>query len=263
MKEKIGTYKWLMIAICMIGCDVGWNIYQNQSIKGGMELHSANSEYAAAVPIQEKEPNEQDLSTQETEKPIENVSLSQIQHQEKEWHEVNEVHKEEKVQEVPVYICGAVQKPGVYYVSSKAIVNDVIACSGGLADEADETAINLASPIQPYQKIIVPKIGEEIDKLEDSYENRERTEIIDVVPNIEMVNENLPSTYVKQEVGLVNINTATKEELMSLNGIGAVKAESIIAYRQENGGFHSIDEIMQISGIGEKTFERIKQFITT
>ena len=63
--------------------------------------------------------------------------------------------------------------------------------------------------------------------------------------------------------GLVNINTATKEQLMTLNGIGAVKAEAIIAYRQEKGRFDSIDEIMQISGIGDKTFEKIKQFITT
>lgn len=259
MREKIGAYKWLLVAICMVGCDVGWNIYQSQSLKQGMELKTESSNDILYEQNQEETQNEQYLSNQGDEKNIQSQEI----YEEKQCQEVKEIRKEAIHQEVPIYICGAIQKPGVYYVSLNAIINDVITLSGGLTDEADETAINLASPIQPYQKIIVPEIGEEIDKSGDSYENRERTEIVEAVPNVEIENENKLANYVKQETGLVNINTAAKEELMSLNGIGAVKAEAIIAYRQENGGFRSIDEMMQISGIGEKTFEKIKQFITT
>lgn len=164
------------------------------------------------------------------------------------------------VTQVPIYICGEVLQPGVYEVASTAIINDVVKKAGGLTREADLTAINLASPVQPNEKIIIPKEGQEIDKLEDSYENRERNETL---PSAQPAMESPIDVSNERLSGLVNINTATKEQLMTLNGIGAVKAEAIIAYRQEKGRFDSIDEIMQISGIGDKTFEKIKQFITT
>lgn len=262
MKEKIETYKWLLLAICIVGCDVGWNVYQNQSLKQGMELKVESSNDTAYGENQEVQ-IDQGLNAEGDEKNISHQMQSQEAYEVKQETKVNKEYTENVHQEVPVYICGAIEKPGVYYVASTAIVNEVIKLGGGVTDEADETAINLASPIQPYQKIIVPKVGEEIDKSGDSYENRERTEMVEAVPNGAIEKENQLVTYVKQETGFVNINTATKEELMTLNGIGGVKADSIITYRQENGGFGSIDEIMQISGIGEKTFEKIKQFITT
>lgn len=265
MKQKIAAYKWLLLAICIVGCDVGWNIYQNQSFKQEINLKAESlgdlpCDKAQIVQVGQYLKEEDDKESNEN---ISREMLNEENDEVKQQTKVNKELKEDDNQEVPIYICGAIKQPGVYYVDSTAIVDEVIKLGGGLTKEADETAINLASPIQPYQKIIVPKIGEEIDKSGDSYENRERTEIVEAVPNGAIEKGNERSTYVKQENGLVNINTATKEELMTLNGIGGVKADSIITYRQENGGFGSIDELMQISGIGEKTFEKIKQFITT
>lgn len=263
MKEKLGAYKWLMIAIGIVACDVGWNVYQNQSLQQSIVLKSESQNLIDYEPGEQTLQSQQDLSDAQEEKDIISQAKSEAVFKEEPSIKVNQVSQEEVCQQVPIYICGAVQNPGVYYVTSTAIVNDVIKLSGGLTDEADEMAINLARRIEPYQKIIVPKIGEEIDKLEDSYENRERVEIIEDASKSKIENDNNLATYVKQETGLVNINTATKEQLMTLNGIGAVKAQAVIDYRQEKGGFHSIDEMMQISGIGEKTFEKIKQFITT
>lgn len=143
------------------------------------------------------------------------------------------------------------KKPGVYYVQKDAIVNDIVAISGGFTDEANPLAVNLASPIKPNEKIIIPKQGEEIDKLMDSYDNIERATI--------SLDEEVGTS---EQDDKVHINIASKEEFMTLNGIGEVKAGAIIAYRQEKGGFSSIEEVKNISGIGEKTFEKIKPFIT-
>lgn len=160
--------------------------------------------------------------------------------------------------EVPIYICGEVQNPGVYYVSSAGILNDVVNLAGGFTVQADTLAINLASHLEPNQKIIVPKKGQQIDKMEDSYDNIDNGQIIkNNKTNIE--------TYAttKDSGGKININKATQEELMTLVGIGEVKANAIINYRENTGQFKSSREIKQVSGIGDKTFEKIEQFITT
>ena len=143
---------------------------------------------------------------------------------------------------VPVYVCGAVKVPGVYYVTATAIVDEVIRLSGGFSEEADMTAINLAASIVPNEKIIVPKIGEEIDKTVTSYDNKEESHI--------------------RESTLVNINTANSTELMSLPGIGEVKANAIIDYRKTVRAFGSIDDLKEVSGIGDKTFDKLKALIT-
>ncbi len=143
---------------------------------------------------------------------------------------------------VPVYVCGAVKVPGVYYVTPTAIVDEVIRLSGGFSEEADKTAINLAASIVPNEKIIVPKIGEEIDKTIASYDNTIKNQVVN-------------ST-------LVNINTASSNELMGLPGIGEVKAQAIINYRETVSAFRSIEELKEVSGIGDKTFEKLKALIT-
>lgn len=160
---------------------------------------------------------------------------------------------------VPIYICGEVQNPGVYYVKSTAIVNEVITLSGGFTASANQTAINLASPIIANEKIVIPKIGEEIDKLADSYDNIER-------PEASL--QTRPDHKVNQKQALVNtsginINVASQEQLMTLPGIGEVKAAAIIAYREEVGGFSSKEELKNVSGIGDKTYEKLESLITT
>ncbi|WP_054742374.1 helix-hairpin-helix domain-containing protein [Cellulosilyticum ruminicola] len=140
---------------------------------------------------------------------------------------------------VPIYICGAVKNPDVYYIDSSAIIKDVVKMAGGFTQEANVQCINLAGQVTPNGKIIVPKIGEEIDKNLDSYENS-------------------MSVNVNQTGESVNINTASIEELQQLQGIGEKKATAIKDYRDENGGFKAIEELTEVDGIGDKTFENIK-----
>ena len=263
MKEKMIQYKWPLMMIGIIILNIVWIIYDKQQMKNGILIE--HIPMASASPPVMVEEESVLLMSNESKDKSETIPTNQISINAQSEAETLKVN-EDKDEEVPIYICGEVCRAGVYYVKQDAIINDVIKCAGGLTREADATAINLASPIQANEKIIIPRQGEEIDKLEDSYENRERIETLpDSQSNLQSIkaptSEN--STSDNQSTKLININTATKDELMSLSGIGEVKAESIITYRQEQGGFKNIEELMQVSGIGEKTFEKLKLFITT
>lgn len=155
--------------------------------------------------------------------------------------------------EVPVYVCGEVLNPGVYYVNSDAIVDDIIKLAGGFKEEADTKQLNLASVVMPNSKIYVPKIGEEIDKIDDSYENR-----VDATSDLNTQPEKVVSA-----THLININTADQSTLEQLPGIGKVKAQAIIDYRNQNGGFDNINDLLNVSGIGQKTFDKLKNLICT
>ena len=165
---------------------------------------------------------------------------------------VEESISEENV--IIVHITGAVVNEGIVEVKENARINDVINAAGGVRDDADLTNVNLAYTVEDGQKIFIPSKN---DIPEDgSVQNQEQvitqnsgTGIID--------GENL-STNVETTSGLVNINTASVEKLEELPGIGNSTAEKIIAYRKENGKFKSIDEIKNVSGIGDAKFEKIK-----
>lgn len=152
----------------------------------------------------------------------------------------DEMVKETAPNKVTVFICGEVQIPGVYEVDATSLIHDVLLKAGGFTGEADQVAINLAQVIIPNEKIYVPKVGEQIDKTFNSYDN------------------------VKRDDGIfqVNINDADITELEKLPGIGQVKAEQIISYRNENGLFKSQEELKNVSGIGEKTYEALQKHIT-
>lgn len=142
--------------------------------------------------------------------------------------------------EVYVQVCGAVRTPGVYKVSSTLRVFQVIEAAGGVTEQADINAVNMARPVSDEMYIYIPVAGE--------------------------VQENgLPAseleTFSEISNKKVNINTATKEELMTLKGIGEAKADAIIIYREETGGFTDISQIMNISGIKEAAFNKIKDNI--
>ena len=137
--------------------------------------------------------------------------------------------------EICVYICGAVHEPGVYELPEGSRVHEALEMAGGMTEEAAAYALNLARIAVDGEQIYVPD-AEEI----------QGQSILS------------GSGYEKK----VNINTASMEELMTLTGIGEAKAESIIRYREENGGFQSIEDLMQIGGIKEGVFEKIKDDIT-
>ncbi len=139
---------------------------------------------------------------------------------------------------VSVYVCGAVVSPGVYELESTAIKNTALMIAGGYADGAATTYVNLAEPIEAGEKIYFP------------YE--EELVVGDLTQDI---------SYQDETSDKININKASKEELMTLSGIGESKAEDIIAYREEHGGFNSIEEIMNINGIKEGVYNKIKDSI--
>lgn len=140
--------------------------------------------------------------------------------------------------EVVVHVAGAVSSPGVYTLPADSRVDDAVRAAGATAD-ADLSQLNLAQKLADGQKITVPVAG--------------------AAP----ADGSSAATTADSESGaLININTATQEELESLPSIGEVRAQAIIAYREEHGGFRTTDELMEVSGIGEKIFADISPHIT-
>ena len=133
--------------------------------------------------------------------------------------------------------------------------NDVITMAGGLIEGADTSLINLAKIVADEMTIIIYSKEEVTEKLKEEICVCE----CPLINNDACINDSSSSV---KEGPLININTATKEELMTISGIGEAKAEDIIKYRESNGNFKSIDEIKNVSGIGDSLFEKIKDYIT-
>lgn len=138
--------------------------------------------------------------------------------------------------QVCVYVCGAVKKSGVYVFEAGERIEAAVLAAGGFGEDADTDALNLADVMSDGQKIYVPAEGE------TSAGSQEGT---------------------ASEKGLLNINSASAAELMELPGIGEAKAGQIIAYREANGGFETIDDLKQVPGIKEGVFEPLKDLICT
>lgn len=162
----------------------------------------------------------------------------------------------EEINKVVVDIKGMVASPGVYEVDSSARVNDVIKLAGGLKEGADTSVINLAKIVSDEMTIIIYSSEEILQKYKDEVCICNCPEITnDACINDSNVNNS-------EHNKLVNINTASKEQLMTITGIGESKADTIIKYREENGNFKSIEDIQNVSGIGVSLFEKIKDYIT-
>ncbi len=142
-----------------------------------------------------------------------------------------------------VEIKGEVVKPDVYEISEGSIIRDLINKAGGLTSEADIDKINRADKLKANQLIIIPN----------------KNDSSNVGSNLGT--GDISNSVQATESDVININTATLEELQKINGVGEVKAKSIMEYREKNGGFNSIEEIKNIDGIGEKTFEKMKDKI--
>lgn len=139
---------------------------------------------------------------------------------------------EEDKDEIMIYLIGEVMKPGVISMKPGDRLFQAVEKAGGLTDRADEKKINLSMKLKDEDKIIIPAMDDE------------KTSTVALVENPK-----------------ININTATESELRTLTGIGEVMAKRIIEYR-ENHPFQSIEEIKNVSGIGDKTFENICEYIT-
>ncbi len=142
---------------------------------------------------------------------------------------------------IVVDIKGAVKAPKEYELQAGSRVRDLIEIAGGLTPEADEEKIYFSKILEDEQCIKIYKIGEEVLDSE-----------------IEAEGQQEKGTGAIDSKGKININKATVDELMTIPGIGQVKAQSIVDYRNENGKFNSIDELTNITGIGVKTLEKLR-----
>lgn len=143
-----------------------------------------------------------------------------------------------------VHIDGAVVAPGVYELTgSLPRVNDAVMAAGGLAEDADTSALNLAAVLSDGEKIHVPRQGEAVATEQTSSGSASRP---DAGPS---------------SSGVININTATAEELDSLPGVGPSTAAAIVEDRERNGPFASPEDLMRVSGIGEGKFSKLKDQI--
>ncbi|HEL1648805.1 helix-hairpin-helix domain-containing protein [Streptococcus suis] len=149
----------------------------------------------------------------------------------------------EEPRQLVVDVKGAVAKPGLYTLEADARVNDAVEAAGGLTSQADPKSINLAQKLSDEAVVYVASKDE----------------------NISVVASTTASSAMSQEeknTSLVNLNTATEADLQTISGIGAKRATDIIAYREANGGFKSVDDLNNVSGIGDKTMESIRPYVT-
>lgn len=157
-----------------------------------------------------------------------------------------------------VHICGAVANPGVYELEAGSRVFEGIEAAGGFSEDACEDYVNQAKALQDGQRLVIPTQEEiEAAKEDGAYQESWTVAAADMEQSVAA-----GVTSSENTDGLININTASESELSTIDGIGAGKAAAIVKYRQENGAFQSIQDIMKVSGIKEGTYEKIKDKIT-
>ena len=161
------------------------------------------------------------------------VSFSNISNETNNKDEKAEKRHDEKIF---VDVKGAVKHPGVFETPKDKRVKDLIEEAGGLLDDADTSTLNLSQKVKDQMVIYVLKHGEKPKQISDGGSSSSNTDVI-------------------------NINTANKEQLMKISGVGKTKAEAIISYREKNGDFKKKEDITKVRGIGKATFEKIKDKI--
>ena len=161
------------------------------------------------------------------------VSFSNISNETNNKDEKAENRHDEKIF---VDVKGAVKHPGVFETTKDKRVKDLIEEAGGLLDDADTSTLNLSQKVKDQMVIYVLKHGEKPKQISDGGSSSSNADVI-------------------------NINTANKEQLMKISGVGKTKAEAIISYREKNGDFKKKEDITKVRGIGKATFEKIKDKI--
>ena len=150
----------------------------------------------------------------------------------------NKDEKAENIHDEKIFVDvkGAVKHPGVFETTKDKRVKDLIEEAGGLLEDADTSTLNLSQKVKDQMVIYVLKHGEKPKQITDDGSSSSNTDVI-------------------------NINTANKEQLMKISGVGKTKAEAIIAHREKNGDFKKKEDITKVRGIGKSTFEKIKDKI--
>ncbi len=243
---------------------------------------SASSEMTSRS-IVEKIPSGNSLETLEESQPSEG----------KDSQSTNPTQKEPGSETAPsgkiyVYVCGAVNHPGVYQLGENARVYEAVAEAGGFSTDADEEYVNQAQLLADGVKLLVPTkdevlalsqgsgktvadVGQGAGSKSYGITGSLNAGSVDGTTTVAGISggEDTTNQEALQSVpsgvsanGLVNINTASAQELQSISGIGATRAQAIIGYREANGGFTCIEDVKKVSGIKDAVFNRIKDHIT-
>lgn len=161
-----------------------------------------------------------------------------------------------------VDICGAVAKPGVYQMKSGSRLFEVIELAGGLQEDAAVRYVNQARTVQDGEQILIMTEAE-VEEALAAGEMDSQMKMAQMQGNSVSADMNgIQEASGAQASTKININTASAQELMTLTGVGESKANLIIQYREDNGGFSSTEEMMNIEGIGEKTYAKFAENIT-
>ncbi len=199
-------------------------------------------------------------NTSVEEKNIEQTTSEEIQENE-------QIYKNmETIEKIYIYITGEVNSPGVVLLNNGSRIVDAIDAAGGVTDKADITKVNLVYELQDGMKVNIPNQKDLKDNENFEYITMSSgDEKTDINLSASTTNQNSESNKIDNQsafkISIVNINTATQTELETLPGIGPSLALKIINYRNENGKFSSIEDIKNVSGIGDVKYNNIKNYI--
>lgn len=236
VNRKRIVYGLLIMLLTYGGC--GESVYMEKIYEAESALH-ADDQGDAAPGIGDSQ-GADGTSTAENSRSTEHLPGTEEQETLKQ-EPLEETEKAQEEKTLVIYICGAVAKPGVYELPEEARVVHAIEAAGGLREDADTVTVNQAKRLEDGEQIrILTKEEAEAVKSDTKIEGMEAS----------------------GESGKVNINQADMAELMTLPGIGQAKAKAIIEFRETNGRFTSITDIMKISGIKESVFSKIEDLIT-
>ncbi len=198
----------------------------------------------AVTPFQDKQNNNKDNSGKVSKNASATESIYTHNEDNSEINKLEEANSKSKPSSIMIHVAGEVVNPGVYQLSEDSRVVHAVELAGGATSLADLDSVNLASPIQDGQKIYIPSVIEKINQFNGGNNDG-----------------NTAKSSSGNSSGKININTASASKLEELSGIGPSKADSIIDYRNDNGPFKNVDELLNVSGIGAKTLEKIKDDI--
>ncbi len=163
--------------------------------------------------------------------------------------DAGQVSEQSAVATVFVHVAGAVQAPGMVELPSGSRVSDAVNAAGGFSSDADQLSVNLARQVTDGEQIVVGSVQSSSGNAASPEEGSGSSAASD-------------SAGTAAQSGKVNINTATAEQLTALKGVGDATAQKIVEYRQQNGSFKTIEDIKNVSGIGDKRYAAIKDSIT-
>ncbi len=241
-KWKIAAGLFVALFCILFGCERKENKAEMLILTPAVEAQTAYKESETVA-----EPEEERQAAEEAKREAEEIKPAIVQ---------EESPEKEQAAVCVVHICGAVNHPGVYTLDRGSRIYQVVECAGGFREDAREDYLNQAGSISDGMKIYVPTVEE----------TREVawTEISDSTGIIEREAETSPDHAPEGSNGggRININTAGESLLCTLPGVGSSKAKSIIAYREANGAYQKIEDIMNVEGIKEGLFQKIRDSIT-